>query len=99
MAIRSRERLADLLVVAVEQLPEGGIVGPIVGSKRLEHEGLEKPGDVRPVPLCGARIWHRLHRLILCRKRGGELLGHAADRQITVDEAMRGRCGVGQGHG
>ena len=63
--------IADSLVVAVEQVVEVRVVG-LVGAVWGEEEGLEEPGRVGPVPLRGARVRHRLNRLVLGRKRPGQ---------------------------
>ena len=62
----------DRLVVAVEQEPVLLLVGREAGLVVGEDEGLEEPGDVRPMPLGGGDVGHRLDGLVLRRERSGE---------------------------
>ena len=76
----------DTLVVRVEEKLEGRVERPVVGQVRLQHERLEEPGRVGEVPLGGAGVRHRLHPLVLGRKRRRQLEGARADRAVFVEE-------------
>ncbi len=64
--------LADGLVVGIEQIAEHRIERLIALEVRLQHEGLEEPGDVRQVPLGGADVRHGLDLLVLGAQRRGQ---------------------------
>ncbi len=78
---------SDGLVVRVEQEAEVVVVGRVV---RAEHEGLEEPRRVGPVPLRRADVGHRLHRLVLCAQRRGQALGERPHRAVVAHAITAG---------
>lgn len=73
-AFRAWVARPDRDVVGIEQYPELRIEHAVPGARRLEQEGLEKPGRMREVPFDGACIGHRLQRAVFRRQRLRELL-------------------------
>ena len=67
--------IAERLVVRVEDVGEGVVVGAVGLGVRPQDEGLEEPGDMGPMPFRGADVRHRLHRLVLGAQGGGQALG------------------------
>ena len=68
----ARLPLAFALVVGVEAVFEVGRELAVVGQVRLQDEALVEPRRMREMPLGGARIVHRLNRLVLVAQRCGE---------------------------
>ena len=100
-AIGAGVPLADRLVVRVEEVPVRP--GGTARSRRRsgQHEGLEEPGDVRPVPLRRADVGHRLDRLVLGRQGRGQRLGQVPDASVVLDRgraSRRGGAGVHRRH-
>jgi hypothetical protein len=65
-ALGTRIRVAEALVVGVEERAELRLEGPVARSA-LEHQGLEEPAGVGQVPFHGARVGHGLERAVLGR--------------------------------
>jgi hypothetical protein len=74
-ALRSRVARAGGDVIGIEQIGELRVERPVAGKLRDQQELLEEPGGMRPVPLGGARIGHRLHHLVFGTKRRRTPLG------------------------
>ena len=70
--------IAERLVVGVEDVREGIVVGAVGGRVRPEDEGLEEPGHVGAMPFRGADVRHRLHRLVLGAQRSRQPLCQGA---------------------
>ena len=78
-------------VVGIEQVAEGGVEDVIAGKLRHQQKLLEEPSRVRPVPLGGTGIGHRLHDLILGAERRRAPFGLGAHRPKGVaPSASRG---------
>ncbi len=73
---------AYALVVGVEQEIELRIEGAVAGEILFEDHRLEKPGRMREVPFCRARIGHRLHGRVGVRQGRAEPRGCLANRLI-----------------
>ena len=67
-ALRPRVHVADGDVVGVEQVVVLLVETPVGGIEVLKHEALEKPGDVREMPLCRADVRHALDDTVLRRQ-------------------------------
>jgi len=85
-ALRSREGLADALVVAVEEHAERGVERLEALLEAFEHEGLEEPRDVREVPFGRAGIGHGLGLAVLGRERRGQRAAAFAHRCVVARE-------------
>jgi hypothetical protein len=78
--------LADAVVVAVEQHSEVGVERREAALAALEHERLEEPGDMREVPLGGARVRHGLHLAVLVGERARERERSGAHAPVLLGE-------------
>ena len=81
--LRPRLTFADRLVVAVEQVAER-LVEHLVGNRIGQHELLEEPSGVGPVPLGRTGVGHRLHDLVLGAQSSGQGLGVSAHRTVGL---------------
>ena len=75
--------ITDGLVVRIEQVRERRVEHAVRRHVRHEHERLEEPGGVGPVPFCRAHVGHRLDCLVLGAEWRGEVLGEGADRVVS----------------
>ncbi len=106
-ALGARKRLAHTVVVAVEERAKGRVKGLEAGLETLEHEGLEKPGDVGQMPFGGAGVGHGLGLAVFGRQRRHQRQAARAHRVVAPGqggalqvEAGRGaRCAWGGGVG
>jgi hypothetical protein len=101
-ASRTRVARASGDVIRVEQICEPLIEDLISGKMHLEQELLEKPGRVRAVPLHGARVRHRLHRLIFGAQRRRTPLGfraHGSESRAPALASLTWKCARERGPG
>ena len=63
-AIGARMTRADGFVVGIEQVIVVGMEFRVARCVRFQHEGFEKPGDMREMPFRRTDIWHRLNLLV-----------------------------------
>ncbi len=77
-ALRPRMHVADRVIIRVEQVIEASVETAVSRIEGLEDEALEKPGNVREVPLGRRDIGHRLHNRVLGLERADEALGDGA---------------------
>jgi hypothetical protein len=82
---------ADGLVVGIEQKAECRVKYPIARTVRDQHELLEEPGCVRPVPLRRAGVGHRLQGLVLVTERNDQALGNVPDGPEPGGQIIRGK--------
>src|SRR5438270_6921955 len=86
--------LADGFVIGVEEIAVVAIVWMVTRHMREKNEGFEKPGRMRAMPFCGARIGHRLDALIFRAQRLGKALGLGADGGVTGGKRLPGSMGL-----
>ncbi len=67
-------------IVGIEQVAEAGVEDRVARQMRQQQELLEEPGGMRPMPLGGAGIGHRLHDLVLGAERRRASFGLGAHR-------------------
>ena len=96
-ALRPRLPWADRLVVRVEQEAEHRLRRGVAGQP-AQHELLEEPRGVCPVPRRGAGRGHRLGDLVLGAEPGREQVGEPPDLLEPLDHAL-GAVGGGDGSG
>ncbi len=96
-ALRPRLPWADRLVVRVEQEAEHRLRRG-VARQPTQHELLEEPRGVCPVPRRGAGRGHRLGDLVLGAEPGREQVGEPPDLLELLDHAL-GAGGGGDGSG
>ena len=90
----SRIRLAQALVIGVEENPVFRVIGAVARQGRLEHQGLEEPARVRQMTLHRAGLLHRLNRAVLGGQRLRQPQGSIPDTVEDgpeVDLGARGR--------
>jgi hypothetical protein len=81
-ALRTRMARTCRDIIRVEQKRESLVEDPVRGIVRHQQKLLEKPGDMRAMPLGGAGIRHRLNDLVFGRETGRapfRLRPHAAE--------------------
>ena len=84
-----RIRVADAVVVGVEQRLVTVVDAFVARFERPEQKGLEEPGGVRQVPLGRAGIVHGLHAVVLDGQRLAQRLGLRPYPYIKVGQAFR----------
>ena len=92
------ERLADAVVVGVEEFLEALDERPVPLYVRLEQEGLEEPGGVREVPLGRARVVHRLDAIVVHGERTAQHLRLPPHGRVSRDRIVRDLRGFGHAH-
>ena len=85
------------LVVRVEDEGVCIVEHPVAGGVLAEHERLEEPRHVRPMPLRRAHVGHGLHRLILAAQDGCQSLGRGTNPGVGLQEVGR-RFSTGRLH-
>ena len=97
-ALRPRERLADAVVVGVEERLEALGERPVPLPEGLEQEGLEEPGGVREVPLGRARVVHRLHAVVVHRQGTTQHFRLLTNGRVSRDRVVRDLRGFLHSH-
>ncbi len=88
--LRSGVAGAHGLVVRVEDVGVRVVERAVAAVVLPEHERLEEPRHVGPVPLRRADVGHGLHRLVLGAEDAGQPLGGGPDTGVCPGEV--GRC-------
>ena len=83
---RPFERRAVGLVVGVEKMVVALVQRAVTRQERLQHEGLEEPGDMGQMPLRRAHVRHALDHMILGLQRLAKPLTGGAYALITLPE-------------
>ena len=96
--IGSRMACPDLLVVRVEQVRVARMERLVLRIERAEHERLEEPRHVRPVPLRRAGVRHRLHGLVLRGQGRRERLRSSPHVRVALGEHVGGGKFQRDGH-
>ena len=96
-ALRPRMPVADGVVIGIEQVGVVLVEDLVSRGMGAEHEGLEKPGNMRAVPLRRAGVGHRLDDLVLVGQRRGQPVRLSADIAEAGEQriAVAGACAEG----
>ena len=87
---------AQRIVVRVKEVRVLWMQRPVIRNCRKEQEGLEKPADVRKMPLRWADIGHRLDDIIFSGQGFAQVLRKAAHLLVLLREKRIG-CRVNAG--
>ena len=91
-AARPRERLADAVVVGVEEMLVGRMKWPVAFQVRREQKRLEKPAGVGQMPFRRAGILHGLDAEVFGLERAGERFTLRPHACITCSQRLLRRA-------
>ena len=76
-------------IIGIEDIGVVRVIGRVAGTMLTKKELLPEPSNMRAVPFRGARVRHRLHKLIFRRQRCRAPLGLVANRPVCGEQPFR----------